>query len=156
MDAQGGRLIVRRPRVVAVAAAVTMALAAAPLGSLANASAAGPALAIDVSAGRHAISPDIYGENFVNTATAKANGVTLDRFGGNSASRFNYQTNTTNTGSDYYYENVAATPMAKFVGADRKAGLRTVWQLPMSGYVSKKSPRQHPFVCSFPTEIFPS
>jgi hypothetical protein len=156
MDAQGGRLTVRRPRGVAVATAVTLVLGTAALGSIAHASAGGPALVIDVTAGRHAISPDIYGENFADTATAKANGVTLDRFGGNAATRFNYKTNTTNTGSDYYYENVAATPAATFIGADRKAGLRTVWQLPMSGYVSKKSPTQHPFLCSFPTETFPN
>src|SRR4051812_6560423 len=156
MDAQGGRLTVRKPRVVAAAAAVALSLAATPLGSMAQAGVAWPALAIDVTAGRHLISPDIYGESFADAKTAKANGVTLDRFGGNSASRFNYLANVTNTGADYFYENVAATPMAKFVASDRKAGLRTVWQLPMSGYVSKNSPTTHPFLCGFPTSTFPN
>ena len=63
-----------------------------PVGPSAEAAAAGPALTIDVTAGRHAISPDIYGENFADTATAKANGATLNRFGGNSASRFDTRT----------------------------------------------------------------
>jgi Glycoside hydrolase family 44 len=141
--------------VMLAASVVAAALAAVP-GATAQAANAGPALTIDVTAGRHAISPNIYGENFADTATAAATGVTVDRFGGNSASRFNYLNNETNTGSDYYYENVGSTPATTFVGADRSAGLSTVWELPMTGYVAKISPTSHPFYCSYPTETFPT
>src|SRR3954452_4231220 len=113
-------------------AVVTGLTAGAPASAAAP---AGPALTLDVSAGRHAISPDIYGVNFADTATAAQMGVTVDRFGGNAASRFNYLINTTNTGSDWYYENVPSSSASSFISADRAAHLRTVWTLPMTGWV---------------------
>ncbi|BEP15657.1 hypothetical protein acdb102_39680 [Acidothermaceae bacterium B102] len=146
----------RTATAVTLAASVVAAALSALPGATAQAANAGPALTVDVTAGRHAISPYIYGENFADTPTAAANGVTVDRFGGNSASRFNYLNSETNTGSDYYYENVGSTPATTFVGADRSAGLSTVWELPMTGYVSKNSPTSHPFYCSYPTETFPT
>ena len=146
----------RTTTAVTLAASVVAAALAALPGSTKLATNAGPPLSVDATAGRHAISPYIYGENFADTPTAAANGVTVDRFGGNSASRFNYLNNETNTGSDYFYENVTSTPATTFVSADKSAGLSTLWELPMTGYVSKNSPTSHPFLCSYPTETYPT
>ncbi len=117
---------------------------------------AGPALTLDVTAGRHAISPDIFGMNFADRSTASQLGLTVDRSGGNATSRFNYLTNTTNTGSDYYYENVPATSASSFIAADRAAHLRTIWTLPMTGWVAKRALTSHPYDCGFPTSRFPA
>ena len=164
MEAQGSWLSAHRPIVVSVLsvmAALTATAAAAPLASAARA-ATGPRLTINVAAGRHPISADIYGENFADRSKAASEGVTVDRVGGNSMSLYNYRTNVYNTGSDYFYENIATgigsqnQTAAQYVKSDRAARLRTVFELPMTGYVSKASPKTHPFLCSFPRTTFPS
>ena len=66
----------------------------------------GPALSVNVAANRHAISSYIYGMNFASQAIASALNLPVDRWGGNSTSRYNWQNDTTNTGSDWYFENV--------------------------------------------------
>src|SRR3954451_726446 len=119
-------LLRRTATAVTLATCVAATALAVPSGP-AQAANAGPALTVDVTAGLHAISPYIYGANFTDTSTAAAVGFTVDRFGGNSATRFNYLNNETNTGSDWYYENVGSTPATTFVGADRTAGLSTLW-----------------------------
>jgi hypothetical protein len=148
--------LLRRTATALVLSASVIGTALAVPTAPAKASSPGPTLTVDVTAGRHPISPYIYGENFTDTSAATATGVTLDRFGGNSATRYNYLNNETNTGSDWYYENVGATPATTFIGADRSAGLGTLWELPVSGYVAKNSPTNHPFYCGFPTETFPT
>ncbi|BEP15658.1 glycoside hydrolase family 44 protein [Acidothermaceae bacterium B102] len=145
-----------RATVAAVAAASFVIV---PLQSSAQAT-AGPTLTIDVTAARHAISPNIYGVNFADRSTSASEGLTVDRVGGNSVSLYNYLTNVYNTGSDYYFENIATGLGAKnqtaaaYVKSDRKAKLRTVFELPMTGYVAKASPTTHPFLCSFPKTAF--
>ena len=66
----------------------------------------GPALSVDAAANRHAISPYIYGMNFPSQTIASALNLPVARWGGNSTSRYNWQNDTTNTGSDWYFENV--------------------------------------------------
>src|SRR5579883_3368493 len=60
----------------------------------------GPSLTVDVAAGRHAISPDIYGMNFPDAALAKELDLPIARNGGNATSRYNWQVDATNRGSD--------------------------------------------------------
>jgi Glycoside hydrolase family 44/Cell wall binding domain 2 (CWB2) len=116
----------------------------------AGAAASGPALTVDVSAGRHAISPDIYGMNYADGTLATELGLTTDRWGGNSTSRYNYQNNTYNTGSDYYFENIVADrSLDSFVAADLAHGTHPVVTVPALGWVAKDSPSNHPFACGF-------
>ena len=58
-------------------------------------------VAIDPTADLHAIAPLIYGINFASAAQAGGARIPLTRWGGNSTSRYNYQIDVTNTGSDY-------------------------------------------------------
>ena len=120
--------------------------------------AAGPVLAIDVTAGRHAISPDIYGINWADTKTAASMGVTATRAGGNTMTRFNYLNDTYNTGSDYFFENIppAGSGLTDdgFLTSARTAKLKTVWTLPMSGWVANRATAGHPYDCGFPTSRF--
>jgi hypothetical protein len=67
----------------------------------------GPNLTVDTSAVTHTISPLIYGVNLLdnNGATTLGNFVpTLDRWGGDQATRYNYLLDTYNSANDYYYE----------------------------------------------------
>ena len=67
---------------------------------------AGPALKIDVSANRHAISEDIYGMNYADKKLATALNLPVRRWGGNSTTRYNWKFNIHNVGSDWYFENI--------------------------------------------------
>ncbi len=71
----------------------------------------GPALAVDAGASRHAISPDIYGVTiFWSSSTpsdlvafAKAIGLPANRYGGDATTRYNWNVDSSNAGSDWYF-----------------------------------------------------
>jgi uncharacterized protein (TIGR03437 family) len=73
----------------------------------------GPALRVDVSAGRQPISPYIYGINDysdwqqpeLSRDLARAMGVGVSRWGGNHTSRYNWLTDTYNSANDWFWEN---------------------------------------------------
>jgi hypothetical protein len=122
------------------------------------AAAAGPTLSVDVSAARHAISPDIYGLNGADPAFAAEIGMPVARWGGNASSRYNYTNHTYNTGSDWYFENIVAGPdgtVEAFVKTNRDRGTKQIVTVPMAGWVAKDSPQDHPFACGFPATRFP-
>src|SRR5207245_10566737 len=93
-----------------------------PLAGQANraAAVAGPTLAVDAAADRYAIRPDIYGLNFAyekrifedtaaqlaaDQAFAAEIRVPLDRWGGDSTVRYNWQTGVSNHAVNFYFEN---------------------------------------------------
>ena len=130
----------------------------------AAAPAAGPSLRVDVRHGRHPISADIYGVNFasdIGSASAVAKlGITVDRWGGNSTTRYDWTTGVHNTGSDWYFENIPAdgsTPAhLRLIAGDRAAGRHTVLTVPTIGWVPlTDSPDKHPYACGFPTDTYP-
>jgi hypothetical protein len=144
--------------------AVGLVTAAASPGSTApvrREGSSGPvALTVDAAKGRHPISPFIYGVNFASQVSglAQAFRVPVDRWGGNSTSRYNYTNNTYNTGSDWLFENIVATgagTLDSLVRTDRKRRSSSLVTVPMVGWVSQDSPGQHPFSCSFPRTDFP-
>jgi hypothetical protein len=144
--------------------AVTLVTAAAEPGSGSSvrrdAAKARVTLTVDAGKGRHAISPLIYGVNFASQVSGlrKAFRVPVDRWGGNSTSRYNYKNDTYNTGSDWYFENIVASrngTLDSLLESDRKRGSRSLVTVPMIGWVSKDSPSDHPFTCSFPKSDFP-
>ena len=121
----------------------------------------GPALSVNASADRHAINPGIYGMSFVDRSRASVLGVTVDRFGGNSTSRFDYLTSSYNTGSDWYYENIPPTASGvsgdDIVTQDQAAGLQTLLTVPTIGWVSKAPVEyDHPYACGFARSAFPN
>jgi len=118
-------------------------------------------LTVDAAAGRHAISPLIYGVNFASqiSGLGTAFRVPIDRWGGNSTSRYNYTDDTYNTGSDWYFENIVASgngTLDSMLGTDRARHSSSLVTVPMIGWVSKDSPTDHPFTCSFPKTAFPT
>src|SRR5262249_32758316 len=63
-------------------------------------------VAVDPTADVRPISPLIYGINFADPAQISSGRVTLTRWGGNSTTRYNYQTDVHNTGFDWFFENI--------------------------------------------------
>ena len=147
---------------------LAIALAALAVAVPCAAAATGPALAVDATAGRHAISPGIYGMNFADGALARSLELPVDRWGGNTTDAYNWKLHSANTGNDYFFENVAdcwdaahswcangdVNGYADFVAKDRAAGAKTLMTLPMMGYVAKDAKKAHPFSCGFPKSVF--
>jgi hypothetical protein len=126
--------------------------------------AAGPALTVDAGNQTHAISPYIYGMNgyLLTAAAAGATNLTIDRWGGDSTSRYNYQLDVTSAASDWYFENQGGTdgdganPVSgasafdALVEANTSIGVKTLGTVPVLGWVAKDSTS-----CSFPVSKYP-
>jgi hypothetical protein len=131
---------------------------------------AGPALTVDASQQTHAISPYIYGmDAYLLNATqadidavAKTN-ISIDRWGGDSTERYNYQSDVTNDIADYYFENQtgnggdgwpAKSGVSAFdnlVQTNNADGIVTLGTVPVLGSVAKDSSS-----CSFPVATYPN
>lgn len=101
---------------------------------------------ISAAGAAQAISPYIYGVNFYDSS-GFSNPVTLDRLGGNRWSAYNWETNASNAGKDYRYQNdnylvggrSNTAPGAAVLGAlqTAAAGNRAlIVTVPTAGYVS--------------------
>jgi len=90
------------------------------------------------------ISPWIYGTNFYSGNTTPQPHFTLDRAGGNRWTAYNWETNASNAGSDYFYyndgylssSNVPAEAVRSFIAVDQGAGLASLMTVQLQGYVS--------------------
>lgn len=111
----------------------------------------GPALSVDASSYQHAISPYIYGMNYASAELAADLNLPVRRWGGNSTSRYNWQNDTTNTGSDWYFENVPqeANAAGLFIEQDRSTSTKSLITVPLIGWVAKRRPAGHPYDCGF-------
>jgi len=127
-------------------ASATITFAAPPL-------AAGPALVVDAAAATHPISPFIYGMNSWRLPgqerqaekVAQEVRLPLNRWGGDSDSRYNYKLDVTNSGDDWFFEvshnsNPKSPDESEFnaqVVADRAVGAKTMGTVPVMGWVAK-------------------
>lgn len=115
-----------------------------------------PALSVDVSANRHAISPYIYGMNFADAALAAELQLPVDRYGGNATTRYNYLNDTANRASDWFFENIpnntpgGVSESDAFVNKDRGAGAKTILTMPLIGW----TPKDNVFRCGFSIAIY--
>lgn len=127
----------------------------------------GPALAIDVTAARHTISDDIYGMNFAGEQLAGEVDLPVRRWGGNSTSRYNWQNDTSNKGSDWFFENVPednahpenlpnGSAVDRFVEQDRRTATKSLITVPLIGWVAKRRTVGHPYDCGFKVSIYGS
>jgi hypothetical protein len=108
----------------------------------------------------HTINPFIYGMNAytLNTAAAKAAALTIDRWGGDATSRYNYKLDVTSSASDWFFENQyglagGSESNSSFntqVAADASVGAKTIGTVPVNGWVAKDGTS-----CSFPQSIYP-
>jgi len=149
-----------------VAAAEPAPLAAAP----APRSGARPRLVVDVTRGRHRISPLIYGANFAGQAFADDVDLPVDRWGGNTTDTYNWQVRGSNHGQDWYFTDFADCWTAAFaycqrgqeysaadaqVQQDRSTGTATLLTLPLLGWVAKAVSYSGDHPCSYPSSFNP-
>src|SRR2546426_1187025 len=98
---------------------------------------------VDAGAGRHSIDPGIYGIAYGTTQQLTDLNVPLNRYGGNNASRYNWQLNADNRGQDWYFESIPdASSLAgergdTFVSTTQSGGARPMITIPMLDWVGK-------------------
>jgi PKD repeat protein len=98
---------------------------------------------VDANANRHAISPLIYGVAYGSTAQLNDLNSPLNRYGGNNASRYNWQLNADNRDFDWYFESIADTSAVAgergdtFISQSKAASAQPMLTLPMLDWVAK-------------------
>jgi uncharacterized protein (TIGR03437 family) len=108
----------------------------------------GPALSVDAAAQNHPISPDIYGINdYSDQGLASELRLSVRRWGGDATTRYNWQLDSYNSASDWYYEDFTASNAtsnvrdnSKFnqvMELSRTTGTRTIGTIPMIGWIAK-------------------
>ncbi|HKO55536.1 MAG TPA: glycoside hydrolase family 44 protein [Thermoanaerobaculia bacterium] len=110
---------------------------------------------INAAANRHPIDPRIYGSAFASPAAITDLGLTLNRWGGNAMSRYNWAFSTANRCKDYYFENVPDDVSSgdgsngksadDFIQATRNAGAQPVMTIPLMGLL----PKDRSYRCGF-------
>jgi hypothetical protein len=132
--------------------------------------AAGPVLTVDADNQTHAISPYVYGmDAYLLDASAEdaaavgKTNITIDRWGGDSTERYNYQADVTNSIDDWYFENgtgiggdgwLAVGGVSAFdamVASNNTNKITTLGTVPVLGWVAKDSTS-----CSFPQSVYPN
>jgi hypothetical protein len=123
-----------------------MLLAGGALAPVRTAGAAPVMVTVSPTLDRHAISPLVYGVNFASAPDFADLPYPVNRWGGNSTTRYSYLNDTHNTGADWFFMNIAssaANPGALpngsesdlFLDATRAAGAQPVLTMPMIGWM---------------------
>ena len=103
---------------------------------------------VDVSSGVRPLSPLIFGVAFGDAKRNAEVGYTMQRWGGNSVTRYNWRVDVHSTAGDWYYENIpGATDRSQvppignaadaFVGAALDAGAAPLMTIPTIGWVPR-------------------
>ncbi|HOQ45110.1 MAG TPA: glycoside hydrolase family 44 protein [Bryobacteraceae bacterium] len=120
-------------------------------------------LSVDVAAGRHPISPDIYGVNnySVDLNLFDIGGITPQRYGGNHTSLYNWLVDSGNDGADNYFKGgsgkspdqvVPGETIDKMVEFDISKGAKSIITVPLTGWVNRYSQ----ITCSYPESLYPN
>jgi hypothetical protein len=107
-------------------------------------------VSVDANANRRAINPNIYGIAYGAAADIATLNVSLNRWGGNSTSRYNWQIDAHSAGSDWYFETYpdsSGTPGASadsYVATTRSAnnGAQPMFTIPMIDYLANLGPNR--------------
>jgi hypothetical protein len=109
------------------------------------------ALSVNAAADQHPISPSIYGMNSYGLDTGAFEALAselrlpLQRWGGNITTRYNWQNDLANHGSDWFFENIpednpnpaAGNAADHFVARGLSLGTDSLITIPLIGYVAK-------------------
>jgi Glycoside hydrolase family 44 len=98
----------------------------------------GPDVMVDASAQGRTISPLIYGVAFADALTLKQLGATVDRWGGNTATTYNWTNRCWNAARDWEFRNKPAdTDPDTFVRASLASGAVPLMTVPTIGWVAR-------------------
>ncbi|HVP21047.1 MAG TPA: glycoside hydrolase family 44 protein [Anaerolineaceae bacterium] len=105
-------------------------------------------LSVDTSENNHPISPYIYGLNFADPALAAELHLPINRWGGNATTRYNWENDTSNRTSDWFFENIPndnphpenlpnGSSSDQFIEQNRQSGTQTLLTVPLIGWTPK-------------------
>jgi len=110
---------------------------------------------VDPAAGRHAISPLVYGVNFGDTAQALALRWPARRWGGNGTTRYSWQDDVANHASDWFFYDIESQPdpgtlpdgsaADLFIDDTRASGGEMILTVPLIGWTPKDRARHWGF-----------
>jgi hypothetical protein len=107
------------------------------------------AVSVDANANRHAINPNIYGIAYGDAHDMTTLNAPLNRWGGNSTSRYNWQIDAHSAGSDWYFETYSdgsGTPGGSadaYVATTRaNNGAEPLMTIPMIDYLANLGPNR--------------
>jgi len=121
----------------------------------------GPDLSVNAASEQHSISPYIYGMSFANETLAAELTLPVNRWGGNSTTRYNWQLDTSNRAMDWYYENIPnenahpellpdGSASDLFHEQNQGTGTETLMTMPMIGW----TPKDRAFSCGFSVALY--
>jgi hypothetical protein len=115
-------------------------------------------LTVDVAGDNHPIHPEIYGVAFVPPQALADLHLTVDRWGGNSVTLYNWQSDVSNKANDWFFENIpssTATNSADQLILDaQSAHAAPLITIPTIGWTPKDRIASHPYTCGFPVEVY--
>ena len=103
---------------------------------------------VDAQRGRHPIQPEVYGVAFASEAAARDLNLPVNRSGGNSETRYNWQLNAHNHAADFYFESIGDTGSTpgqatdSFITTSRNGGAQPMVTVPMIGWAAKLGPNR--------------
>ena len=137
-------------------------LLAALVGATASAQ-SNPPISVEVNAAvGHPIDPRIYGASWADAEELTELGITMNRWGGNAMSRYNWAFSTANRCKDYFFYNIPDlfTPGAgangrsadDFIGMTFDGGAAPIMTIPLLPLLPENDSKQ----CSFPQAQYPN
>jgi Glycoside hydrolase family 44 len=107
-------------------------------------------VSVDANANRHPISPNIYGINYGDSHDILTLNVPLNRWGGNSTTRYHWQIDAHSAASDWFFETYpdgSGTPGASadsYVATTRSAGngAEPLFTIPMIDFLANLGPNR--------------
>ncbi len=100
----------------------------------------------------HSINDDIYGMNFAPASLLEELQISVHRWGGNSAERYNYTNDASVIGADWYFMSFTDDPDAdhQFEQTNNSFGVSTQLQVPIGGWVTGDNAARCGFAVSTP------
>ncbi|AIE86931.1 glycoside hydrolase family 44 protein [Fimbriimonas ginsengisoli] len=99
-------------------------------------------ITVNVTGNRKAINPNIYGTAYATAAQLPDLNCPVNRYGGNNSSRYNWNLNADNRGSDWFFQSIADTSAVAgergdtFFSTAKTAGAQALITIPMVPYIA--------------------
>jgi len=104
------------------------------------------AITVNTALNRRSINPLIYGAAFASSSQLNELNATLNRWGGNTTTRYNWQLNADNRGNDWYYQCIPGDSPAPganasdFINSTKSGGAEPILTVPMIDWMPKLGP----------------
>jgi hypothetical protein len=112
----------------------------------------------------HEISPYIFGSNYASASVIKGAGITIQRWGGNGTSKYNWQGDLSSAGNDWFFLNTYSKPPGtpetekdyyKYIKDALDAGAQVNFSIPIQSWIAKPHPEKGGRYCSYPLKLYP-